>query len=128
MPIGVIYDVILKKLRMRDPAPTGDSQTLGYTALGDEAPAIKVKVLTGVVSNVDGGIELLAHGMDDIARMISVNVLVNVGTLIPPSYTALADYEFHWFANNTNIGIQNISGKSSRLYSKPVTAYITYTE
>lgn len=115
MSISVIYDVILKKLRMRDPLPEGWIAT-------------EKKLLIGTVSGADGGIELMPHGIDDIARIISVNVNVNVGTLIPPSYTALSDYEYHWFINDTNISIQNIMGKSSRLYDKPVTAYITYTE
>lgn len=114
MPISIIYDVMLKKLRMRDPLPEG-------------ALVTENKLLTGTVSGVDGGIELMAHGIGDISRIISINVRVNVDTLIPPSYTAIADYEYHWFINNTNVAIQNIAGKSSRLYLKPVTAYIIYT-
>lgn len=50
----------------------------GFTKLGSDAPAIKMKKLTGTTANTDGGFMYVAHGLD-ASKIISTTIEVHYG-------------------------------------------------
>ncbi|MFN3848188.1 MAG: hypothetical protein ACK4NY_02110 [Spirosomataceae bacterium] len=101
----------------------------GFTKMGNDAPAIKTKKLTGITSNVDGGSVSLVHGLTN-SKIISITVMVEYGTgsYIPPSYDGSNGYLFNWYLSGTDIYIWNKAGSSSNILSKPFKILITYEE
>ncbi|MCU0325353.1 MAG: hypothetical protein MUF45_08895 [Spirosomaceae bacterium] len=101
----------------------------GFTKMGNDAPAIKTKKLTGTTSNLDGGNVLLAHGVNN-SKVISVCVIVEYanGNYIPSSYDGSSGYWFDWYLAGANIYIWNKAGNCSNILSKPFKIVITYEE
>ena len=101
----------------------------GFTKFGSDAPAIKVKKLTGTTSSSQGGITYISHGLVD-AKIISINAMVEYssGDYVHPAYLGAGGYQFEWFSENGSIGIWNRTGNSVNLLSKPVKILITYEE
>ncbi len=101
----------------------------GFTKLGSNAPAIKIKKLTGTTAASEGSQVSIAHGVDD-SKILSVSVIVNYSTndYIPHSYRSVGEYEFEWINVNGNIIVRNISTNSGQILSKPIKILITYEE
>jgi hypothetical protein len=109
--------------------PTAELEVNGYTKLGSDAPAVKMKKLTGTTSSTQGTSVSLNHGLN-ANKILSISVLVDysAGNCVPPSYTAAANYEYNYYLNGTAISIININGNSALVLGKPVRVLITYEE
>jgi hypothetical protein len=112
---------------------TGDFENLianGYTKLGSDAPAIKMKKLTGTTALTEGGYTNIAHGLtgSKIVGVQSVEVEISSNSYIPDEFTRISGYQFHWQRDSTNIGIFNHDTNSEYILNKSVVILVTYEE
>ena len=106
----------------------GNVAVNGPTRLGNGAPAIMTKKLTGTTGANQGDQISIAHGLDD-GKILAVQVMVewSPNAFLPPSYQINGGYEFTWFTNAVgSIVIWTKSGNSGNILSKPVKILITY--
>lgn len=101
----------------------------GFTKLGADAPAIKVKKFTGTTASTQGLSVEINHGLTD-AKILDISVMVDylTNSFIHPSYTLNPGFQFNWYSNDGRIIIYNVSGNSSSILSKPFKILITYEE
>lgn len=101
----------------------------GYTNLGDDAPKIKMKKLTGTTASSQGGIANIAHGLTS-SKILSVDVTIEYGTdlYIPTGYKRIAGYWACKQWGSTNISIYNHATESENILSKPFKLLVTYEE
>lgn len=109
--------------------PSTKLEINGYTKLGTDAPAIKVKKLIGTTSNIEGGSTSIVHGLI-FAKILSVSVLVNFeGTqYFPPNLGPGGESEFIYYVDINQIVIINSVVNSNFILSKQVKIMITYEE
>lgn len=109
--------------------PTSELEVNGFTKLGSDAPAIKVKKLTGTSSAVQGGTSSVPHELT-ASKILNVSVILDFGTnaFIPSSYNYNPGFEFDWYSDATNIIVVNKSNNSGSVLSKPFKILITYEE
>lgn len=109
--------------------PTTKLEVNGFTKLGTDAPAIKVKKLTGTTAATEGGTVAIAHGLT-VGKIIGVQVLVEygAGNWIPTGYTINPEYQVDYVVGVTNITLYNQNTNSGNVLSKPVKILITYEE
>lgn len=104
----------------------------GYTKLGSDAPAIKMKKLTGTTASTEGGIVTINHGITDFTKILTVNVVVNDdGTMNSDQYeagTTAGEYEFSVDWNSTIIRVINHATNSNAILNEPFTVLIIYEE
>jgi len=104
------------------------SVVAGFSKLGGDAPAIKVKKLTGNTAATEGGFTPVAHGLTR-SKIISVTVLVDNGSkFFPPSYTRNPESEYDFDIDATDINILNSASNSGSILNKPFTVMITYEQ
>ncbi len=106
----------------------GGSETKKFSKLGEDAPRVKMKELSGTTSNLSGGMAEIVHGLTQ-SKILSVSILVSdmYGSDIPPGLSfSSARYEYYVIANH--IRIQNIAGTDSQILGRPVRILITYKE
>lgn len=110
-------------------SPTTKFEVNGFSKLGSDAPAIKVKKLTGTSSPSQGGAVSIAHGLT-ASKILNVSVILDFGTnaFIPTSYNYNSGYEFDWYSDATNIIVANKSGNSGNILLRPFKILITYEE
>ncbi len=113
----------------------GNVKVSGFTSLGNDAPKIKMKKLTGTTNAAQGGTSLaIAHGIADPTKIIAINVLVKYDPGSPNDawvgngYTGSAGYEFSYQYDGGNIYIVNTSGNSAAILSKAIKILVTYEE
>ncbi|MFN8347794.1 MAG: hypothetical protein U0X91_22505 [Spirosomataceae bacterium] len=102
----------------------------GFSKLGNDAPAIKVKKLTGTTGAAQGDIIPISHGLTS-TKILSITVLVQFetnGQYVPHSYTNTNGYQFDFYSDTTNIQVRNHPTNSSGILSKPIKVMITYEE
>jgi hypothetical protein len=111
--------------------PTTKLEVNGATKLGTDAPAIKMKKLTGTTSATQGGQTNIAHGLNS-TKILAVNVLVQylatAGFDVPPSYNANPGYEFDYYISSTDVIVWLKTGNSANILSKPIKILVTYEE
>lgn len=112
--------------------PATKFEVNGFTKLGTDAPAIKLRKLTTTTGSNDatGNLTTIETGVT-ATKIIGIQVLVEYGPgqYVPSSYVKNGGYEFNFATNNQNeIEIWNISGNSYNIYSKPIKIIITYEE
>ncbi len=107
---------------------TGETTIDGYTKLGSDAPVIKMKKVTGTSPAV-GASATIAHGLNQ-SKIVGVQALVSndSGNRIPPNFTSVANHEFDFFIDATNVYIYCIAGNSSSINGNAVVVLITYEE
>lgn len=113
-------------------SPATKLEVNGFTKLGSDAPAIKIKKLTTTTGSNDaaGNLTTIETGVN-ATKIIGIQALVEYGPgqYVPSSYVKNGGYEFNFATNNLNeIEIFNISGNSYNIYSKPIKILITYEE
>ncbi len=88
--------------------------------------SIKIKKLTGTTGAV-GASATVAHGLDK-SKIIDAQVLVsnNSGNKIPPNFTSVANHEFDFFIDTTNVYVYSIAGNSANIDGNPFTVLIIY--
>jgi hypothetical protein len=109
----------------------GDVTADAYTKLGTDAPAIRMKKITGTTSATQGATVLFPHGLTD-SKILSVSVMVSytgAGGWIEPGYNLNPGYEYYWYDDNTgNIRVRNTTANSGNILSAPLVILITYEE
>ncbi len=109
----------------------GNTEINGYTQLGEAAPAIKMKKITGTGPAVDNNM-MVATGLDG-SKILSVSILMQYGTTplatrtVPPNYTTVG-LEYRYSINFSTIEIVNQIGNSANIGSKPFRMLIMYEE
>jgi trimeric autotransporter adhesin len=106
--------------------PTTKLEVNGFTKLGTDAPAIKVKKITGTTAPNESGYVDISHGLT-LSKILSVSVLVDAGFLIPESYDQNG-YDFSYYLGSNNIVVFNSVANSYSILSKPIRVLITYEE
>ena len=105
----------------------------GFTKLGTDAPAIKIKKLTVQTASTDtepDNIVYVPHGLNG-SKILGVQVLVEYASnqYVPHAFTNNPSYEFHFLVNNTNdIELKVKPGNSSSILNKTAKILITYEE
>lgn len=109
--------------------PSTKLEVNGYTKLGSDAPAVKVKKITGTTASTEGGNTNIPHGLA-FSKILSVSVLVEsaTNTYTPPSSTHIPGIEYNYDVYNNTIWIFNTPGNSGNILSKPFKVFITYEE
>jgi hypothetical protein len=101
----------------------------GFVRLGEQAPAIKQKLVTGTCSGVAGGLAQVAHGLTS-AKIIGIQALVqatDTNTWTTPGGD-FAGYNFTAYFGSGNVNILNGQTNSSGMFGKPFKVLITYQE
>lgn len=111
---------------------SGNTQISGFTSLGrtsEQAPAIKMKEITGQSSsNIDGGFVIFPHGLSR-SKIIAMNIALNYGAGdVLPSHKASNGFEYNVSFDDLNIYVFNISGNCNNILNKPLKVLITYKE
>jgi len=99
----------------------------GFTNLGSDAPAIKMKELSGTLSATDGAITTVAHGLTG-DKIIGVQTIVRNATnngILPCSTLPNSNYEVTYDATNVYI---DPNATATALTSKPYCILLTYKE
>lgn len=109
--------------------PASTLEVNGFTKMGSDAPAVKVKKLTGTTSAVEGFNVNIAHGVT-ASKILSVSVLVesSANNFTPPGFTHFAGYEYNFDILNGAVWVFNVDGNSGNILSKPFKVFITYEE
>lgn len=110
-------------------SPQSDFEVNGFSKLGSDAPAIKVKKLTTTTSSNQGGQVTILHGLTE-SKILSISVMVEYGSgqYVHPAYLGAGGYQFEWFSGSGGITIWNRNSNSSNILSKPCKILITYEE
>jgi hypothetical protein len=100
-----------------------------YTQLGDTAPAIKMKKLTGTTAAAEGGSASVNHGVTS-SKVIGVQVLVfhSSTNAILPGWVASAGYQYDVQLTSTGVQVVLHATNSENILSKAFTVLITYEE
>lgn len=101
----------------------------GFTKLGGDATAPKIKMKKLTLTNGAAGITTpIAHGLTQ-SKILSVSILINAstGNDIPPQST-YSSFEYDFYVSPTNIFIKNVSGNDSNIVGRPVRILVTYEE
>ena len=105
----------------------------GFTKLGTDAPAIKIKKLIVQTASTDSepdNIVYVPHGLNG-SKILGVQILVEYAPnqYVPHAFTNNPSYEFHFLVNNTNdIELKVKPGNSSSILNKTAKILITYEE
>ena len=101
----------------------------GFTKMGTDAPAIKVKKLTGTTAATEGESVAIPLGLVP-SKILSVSVLVerDTNSYAAPSSSNIQGVQYNIIVDNNTIRIINILGNSRNILSKPFKVLITYEE
>jgi len=110
-------------------SPTATLEVNGYSKLGSDAPAIRIKKLTGTTPATEGGEVQLPLGLDP-SKILSVSVIVfdENQNWMGPNYTVQNGFHYSWYMKFGNIHIGNAPGGSVHLLSRPLKIFITYEQ
>ncbi|MGQ0543275.1 MAG: hypothetical protein ACT4O9_15740 [Blastocatellia bacterium] len=109
--------------------PASALEVNGYTKLGSDAPAIRVKKVTATTAANEGGIATIFHGLDS-SKILSVSVMVNYipNHWLGPDNTSLHGFRFSWVEGGGAVSVTNVFGSSANILSKPIKILITYEQ
>lgn len=99
-----------------------------YTKLGNDAPAIKMKKLTGTTAATEGGFTSIPHGLTQ-SKILGIQVLVNspiASALILPETSEWSGNEYSVLTYATSVFVKNHDTNSEGILSAPITILITY--
>ena len=101
----------------------------GFTKLGTDAPAIKIKKINTTSPATEGASINLDHLVSP-NKIISVQVLLEYisNSYVPPSYDGNGGFWYDWYVSGDKIYIKNKLGSSGSILSKPIKIVITYEE
>lgn len=114
-------------------APSGNTTLNGYTKLGNDAPAIKMKYITGTTGASQGDQLGIGSGLPSNTQIIglSAQVQINNGTWIQPGFASTSGwngYEYYAYVYNHSIFLKNSPNNSNDILSRPFKILITYIE
>ena len=91
---------------------------------------IKTKKLTGTTGATEDSVTTIAHGLADISKIIGAQVLVTSSNSnrIPPVFTSVAEYEYDFYIDATNVRVALHATNSGNIKSGAITVLLTYEE
>lgn len=112
--------------------PAVELDNVGFTKLGSLSPSLKVYYATGTTNASQGGqssINLDASIAS--SKIISVSVMVeySTGSYVGPGSVSSSGQQFDWSINSgspVSLSINNVTGNSAGILSKPFRAVIVY--
>jgi hypothetical protein len=110
--------------------PAAELENAGFTKLGSNAPAIKMKKLTGACPGAEGGSTSVAHGVTS-SKIIGCQVLIDytgTGVFVPNSYNRNAEYEFDFYITTTDVVVYLSATNSGNLVSDNFVVLLTYEQ
>jgi hypothetical protein len=127
---------ILPNLNLSYVGSSNNYQTItthnNYTKLGYDAPAIKVKLFSGLLpSTVNPGspaiFKSFLHYLD-ASKILSIKTYIDCGTAgqVSSNYTFNPGFEFLQFLKDNTIDIVLRNSNSANLLGKPFKVYVTY--
>ena len=101
----------------------------GFTKLGTDAPAIKIKKINTTSPSTEGAIINLDHLLSP-NKIIGVQVMLEYisNSYVPPSYDGNGGYWYDWYISGDKIYIKTKAGSSGSILSKPIKIIVTYEE
>lgn len=107
----------------------GNTQHDGFTKLGETAPSIKMKKLTGNASCNEDGVISIPHGLTS-DKILSINAVIEgwPDTYVPANHRYGGTAVFTVSYNATHVFIRNILGSSSSILCDPFKVTIIYEE
>jgi hypothetical protein len=123
MPMTFIMGALTETMRL---ATGGNLEIARFTKIGELAPAIKTKKLTGTTNAAAGGVANAAHGLT-LAKIIGLQALVGTNPkLTHGSGTAANLYSVT--ADATNVIITNGAASGANVNNQPFSVFVTYEE
>jgi hypothetical protein len=116
-----------------DLAGNGNVKVSGFTTLGNDAsaPRIKMKTLTSTTGSTQGGVNSpdMNHGVT-ASKIISVSVFVDYGFnfFVPPGFVAAPGEQYDYQITGSKIETFNHPTNSINILNKPIKVVITYIE
>ena len=109
--------------------PTAELEVNGFTKLGTDAPAIKMKKFTGNMPATEGNCFNFAHGLN-AAKILDVRVVVeySAGTFVTGEYEQSVGYQSSVYYTSTNIFVCTKAGNSALIIGDPFKILVTYEE
>ncbi len=99
----------------------------GFTRLGNDAPKVKMKEISGNMPALNAN-NSYPHGLTD-SKILSITISAEVNNqFIPPSYTGNSSLEYNYYWTAGSLYILNKNGNSAGLAGVPFKAVITYKE
>ncbi|MCB0793787.1 MAG: hypothetical protein KDB88_03545, partial [Flavobacteriales bacterium] len=108
-------------------SPGAELEVNGYTKLGSDAPAIRMKEFTGTTPSTAGDGVSIPTGIP-ADNVISVSVWVQRFTTIWEPPHQAAPYYYSYWASGTDIYIRTEAGLSNSMLNKAVRVIVTYKE
>ena len=110
--------------------PTAMLHVNGFTKLGDEAPAIQIKKLTGTMAVGSGGSTSILHSIGNADKILTVDIMVEsaVGQWTPYGYDNSNGYRFNYYMDDTHIYLLNKFNEDSIIRGRPFRILIIYEE
>jgi hypothetical protein len=112
----------------------GNTDISGFTQLGSDAPAIKIKKFTVTTASTQGGTATVSHSLNlnkilgVQASLFTPGFLANPSFAIIPGYTGSNGYEYNIYLTPTQIFVWNKDLNSANILSKTVNIIVTYEE
>ena len=118
------------KVGINNDNPSTTLDVNGFTKLGELSPQIKMKKISGTTAATEGGIITVAHGIADISKILSVDLLVTYAgsNTVHHSYTFNPGYECNFYITPAVIFVTNNDGNSFNILSKSFRLLITYEQ
>lgn len=107
--------------------PAAKLEVNGYTKLGSDAPAIRVKKITGTTSAFEGSEMSIPTGLD-AEKILSISVMVRASdpTIWLDANSPLNGSRYYWYFFAGDVRVVTVAGGSAQILSKPVRILITY--
>jgi len=103
----------------------------GFTTLGEQAPAIKTKLITGTTSSIPLGFADVPHGLNR-SKILGISILVTTidGVDVGPGYFVTTGLLYNYQINASNVRITNplLPIDCGLILLRPVRIFITYQE
>ena len=106
----------------------GNTNTGGFSKLGEQATAIKVKLLTGTTASTQGAAVSVSHGLDS-SKIRSISVVVHqsgLGVGVSNGYLSHPGYSYDWYYDTSLVSVNNTANNSAGIVSKPFSVFIIY--
>ncbi|MCB0761743.1 MAG: hypothetical protein KDC12_09485 [Flavobacteriales bacterium] len=128
MQVGINVSDADYELEVGGTTSTTSMRVEDGTQLGQDAPVIRMKKLTGTIAATQGTSISLSHGITDQSKILAVDVHVEYAAnySVPNGYTLNNGFEFDYYITPTAIVIWPVNGNSINLLNDPVRVLITY--
>lgn len=118
-----------KKVGVNTSTPASAFEVNGFTKLGSDAPAVKLKTFTGTTASTEGDRMLVAHGLS-AGKILLITLKIEHATdsFVQEEYTGSVGYQSDVGWDATYLYIGNHATNSENILTKAFTVLVTYAE